>query len=221
MKKNASVNTVEKHHDLFTRWEFDAAAEEFDRMSEQGWHVTEVGFFTQTYVYNPNLQYRYQIDYNDRIEAPARYYESFTDAGWIPVKCKGNDWHIFAKEYAADQPEEAYRIYTDSQSRAQMYRRARRFVGIAAIVLVICLAQGIYSAIKEIAVSSDLAVMGAWTQVLQAMNAYLYSRWYFSVRSLEKGKKPRRFHYLAYIVIAVAVIIASMGTIILDIIGLL
>lgn len=215
MKKNESVNTVKKRHSLFTRWEFDAAAEEFNRMSEQGWHVTEVGFYTQSYVCNPNLRYRYQIDYNDRIDDPARYYESFADAGWIPVKCKGNDWHVFAKEYADGQPEEAYKIYTDGQSRTEMYRRARRFVGIAAIVWIICLAQGIYHAITAVAGASDLAVMEVWTPVLQFINVYLWSRWYFSVRSLEKGKKPRRFHYLAYLIIALAAIIVSMASIIL------
>ena len=215
MKKNESVNTVKKRHSLFTRWEFDAAAEEFNRMSEQGWHVTEVGFYTQSYVYNPNLKYRYQIDYNNSIIDPVRYYESFADAGWIPVKCKISGWNLFAKEFADGQPEEAYMIYTDGQSRAEMCRRARRFVGIAAIVGIICLAQGIYHAITAVAGASDLAVMEVWTPVLQFINVYLWSRWYFSVRSLEKGKKPRRFHYLAYLIIALAAIIVSMASIIL------
>ena len=88
-------------------------------------------------------------------------------------------------------------------------------VGIAAIVWLICLAQGIYHAITAVAGASDLAVMEVWTPVLQFINVYLWSRWYFSVRSLEKGKKPRRFHYLAYLIIALAAIIVSMASIIL------
>ena len=221
MEKNAFGQNIKKRHSLFTRWEFDAAAEEFNRMSEQGWHVTEVGFYTQTYVYNPNLKYRYQIDYNHSITDPVRYYESFADAGWIPVKCKGNDWHVFAREYADGNPEEAYMIYTDGQSKAEMYRRARCFVGIAAIIWIFCLAQGIYSAISAVAASSNLAFMEVWTPVLQVLNVYLFSRWYFSVRSLEKGKKPRRFHYFAFVTVGVTVIILSMGSILLNSFGVM
>lgn len=221
MKKKESVNTVKKRHSLFTVWEFDAAAEEFTRMSEQGWHVTKAGFYTQTYLYNPALKYRYQIDYNDWIEDSARYYESFADAGWIPVECRINGWNVFAKAYAEGQPEEAYMIYTDGQSRAQMYRRARRFVGLALIVWIFCLAQVVYSAITGRVKFSDLEFTQAITPVLQFINVYLFSRWYFSVRSLEKGKKPRRFHYLAFMLTAGTVILVSMGILILDILGLL
>lgn len=215
MKKNDGEKTVKKRHSLFTVWEFDAAAEEFTRMSEQGWHVTKAGFCTQSYVYNLALKYRYQIDYNYSISDPARYNESFADAGWIPVECSINGWNLFAKEYAEGQPEEAYVIYTDGQSRAEMCRRARSFVGIAAIVWIICLTQGIYHAVTSVARSSGLAFIDVWTPVLQALNVYLFSRWYFSVRSLEKGKNPRRFHYLAFVMIVVTVIIISIASILL------
>ena len=176
MKKNDAEKTVKKRHSLFMRWEFDAAADEFNQMSENGWQLVRCKPFTQTYVYNPDVTYRYQIDCNDTVSDPARYLQTFAEGGWIPVMSNWGGWHIFAKKYVPGQPEEAYMIYTDEQSG-----------------------------------KSDMTV--CWTPVLQALNVYLFSRWYFSVRSLEKGKKPRRFHFLVFVVIAALIIIASLVSI--------
>ena len=122
-------------------------------------------------------------------------------------------WHIFAKKYVPGQPEEAYMIYTDEQSRKEMLRRSRRLVGFIAVLWGICLLYGVYRVITGVMQSGKSDMTVCWTPVLQALNVYLFSRWYFSVRSLEKGKKPRRFHFLVFVVIAALIIIASLVSI--------
>ena len=210
MKKNDSVNTIKKRHSFFVKWEFDAAAEEFNKMSEQGWHLVRCKPFTQTYAYDPTSIYKYQIDCNDRVADPTRYLQTFAEAGWIPVMSNWGGWHIFAKKYVPGQPEETYMIYTDGQSRKEMLRRSRRLVGFIAVLWVICLLYGVYRVITGVMESGKSDMTVCWTPVLQALNVYLFSRWYFSVRSLEKGKKPRRFHFVIYVAIAAAVIVASL-----------
>ena len=213
MKKNDAEKTVKKRHSLFMRWEFDAAADEFNQMSENGWQLVRCKPFTQTYVYNPDVTYRYQIDCNDTVSDPARYLQTFAEGGWIPVMSNWGGWHIFAKKYVPGQPEEAYMIYTDEQSRKEMLRRSRRLVGFIAVLWGICLLYGVYRVITGVMESGKSDMTVCWTPVLQALNAYLFSRWYFSVRSLEKGKKPRRFHFLVFVVIAALIIIASLVSI--------
>ena len=211
------------------RWEFDAAADEFNQMSENGWQLVRCKPFTQTYVYNPDVTYRYQIDCNDTVSDPARYLQTFAEGGWIPVMSNWGGWHIFAKKYVPGQPEEAYMIYTDEQSRKEMLRRSRRLVGFIAVLWGICLLYGVYRVITGVMESGKSDMTVCWTpvlqalnvylfsrwyfSVLQALNVYLFSRWYFSVRSLEKGKKPRRFHFLVFVVIAALIIIASLVSI--------
>ena len=73
MKKNDSAKTVKKRHSFFVKWEFDAAAEEFDQMSEKGWHLVKCKPFTQTYVYDPDVTYRYQLDQHHSVAEPNRY----------------------------------------------------------------------------------------------------------------------------------------------------
>ena len=215
MKKNDSAKTVKKRHSFFVKWEFDAAAEEFDQMSKKGWHLVECKPFTQTYVYDPHVTYRYQIDCNDRVADPSRYLQTFAEAGWIPVMSNWGGWHIFARKYVPGQPEESYMIYTDEQSRKEMLRRSRRLVGFIAVLWVICLLYGIYRLITSVTQSGKLDLTDFWTPVLQALNVYLFSRWCFSVRSLEKGNKPRRFHFLIFVAIVAAVIIASLVSILI------
>ena len=83
--------TVTKRHRVYMAWEFEAAVDDLNKMSEQGWQVTEFSRFSQSYVYDPNVRYRYQIDYAENISDPVRYAEAFRDSGWLWVKSPTQD----------------------------------------------------------------------------------------------------------------------------------
>ena len=215
--------TVTKRHRVYMAWEFEAAVDDLNKMSEQGWQVTEFSRFSQSYVYDPNVRYRYQIDYAENISDPVRYAEAFRDSGWLWVKSSTQEWKIFAKPYVAGEPEDAYQIYTDQQSKKEMLRRSRRFVGAALIMYTVMIPYMIFSLVRDwlFHYSSDLASVEIWTPILLGLSAYMFLRWYVSVRRMEKGKKPRRFHYAAYAAVAVTVIFISMGSIVLNFFGVI
>lgn len=213
MKKNESIQKHKKRHRVYMSWEFEAAVEDLNKMSEQGWHITYFSRFSQSYVYDPNVTYRYQIDYTETIADPTRYYETFRDAGWLTVRCAAEEWNIFAKPYDPVQPEDAYLIYTDEKSKKEMLRRSRRFVGAALLMYAVIIPYMIASLVRDwfFRHVTDMEVIEIWTPLLLSVSAYLFVRWYVSVRRMEKGKKPRRFHYAAYMAVAVTMILASVG----------
>ena len=215
--------TVTKRHRVYMAWEFEAAVDDLNKMSEQGWQITEFSRFSQTYVYDPDVRYRYQIDYAENISDPVRYSEAFLDSGWLWVRSSTQEWKIFAKPCIPGQPEDAYLIYTDDRSKKEMLRRSRRFVGAVLIMYAIIIPYMIFSLARDwfFSHSEDLASVEIWTPILLGIAAYMFLRWYISVRRMEKGKKPRRFHYFAYVAVSIAVIIISMGSILLNFFGVI
>ena len=117
----------------------------------------------------------------------------------------------------------AYLIYTDDRSKKEMLRRSRRFVGAVLIMYAIIIPYMIFSLARDwfFSHSEDLASVEIWTPILLGIAAYMFLRWYISVRRMEKGKKPRRFHYFAYVAVSIAVIIISMGSILLNFFGVI
>ena len=223
MKKNESIQKHKKRHRVYMSWEFEAAVEDFNTMSAQGWHIAYFSRFSQSYVYDPNVTYRYQIDYTETIADPTRYYETFRDAGWLTVRCAAGEWNIFAKPYVSGQPEDAYLIYTDEKSKKEMLRRSRRFVGAVLLMYAVIIPYMMFSLVRDWLFMhiSDIEVIEIWTPVLLSVTAYMFVRWYVSVRRMEKGKKARRFHYYAFAAVSVAVILASVISILLNIFGLI
>lgn len=114
----------------FAAWDYEWEAREYDRMSRQGWQLTDGGSFLQKYTFDDSVVYRHQLDFNAHIEDTARYEETFREAGWERVFSTSNGWHVFRKRYETDQPDEAYEIYTDASSRNEMLTRLRNMMGI-------------------------------------------------------------------------------------------
>ncbi|MBQ1412696.1 MAG: DUF2812 domain-containing protein [Clostridia bacterium] len=110
---------------IFAAWDYEFEEQEYNRMSEQGWQLVNGGCFSQKYVFDDSVIYRYQLDYNNHITDMARYDETFRDAGWERVNSTANGWHVFRKAYDRNLPDEAYEIYTDEQSRTEMLTRWR------------------------------------------------------------------------------------------------
>lgn len=120
---------------IYAAWDFDKEAEELNRMSEKGWQLVEGGCFHQKYEFDDSVIYRYQIDFNNKIQNMAHYDEVFRDAGWERVCSTFNNWHIFRKVYNPDLSDEEYEIYTDEQSRVEMLKRWRNIAVIIVIYI--------------------------------------------------------------------------------------
>lgn len=117
----------------YPAWDYQSEIDELNRMSEQGWQLIRGGCFAGKFVKNPEVRYRYQLDFR-RVEDKGRYIETFREQGWEYVDSTFNGWHFFRKLYDPALPEEEYEIFTDRESLNDMRRRWARFgtgIGIA------------------------------------------------------------------------------------------
>ena len=129
---------------VYSAWDYTREIEDLNKMSEKGWQLVKGGLYSNYFKKNEDLRYRYQLDYNPKIEDMGRYIETFREQGWEYVNSTINGWHYFRKLYDASAAED-YEIYNDSQSLKEMQgkwqRNATMMLGalIAAAILEIIL----------------------------------------------------------------------------------
>lgn len=103
----------------YPAWGYEKEIEDLDRASEQGWQLVRGGCFHSSFVKNPKLRYRYQMDCR-RVDDMGRYIETFREQGWEYLNSTYNNWHYFRKAWDPALPEEAYEIFTDRESLKEM-----------------------------------------------------------------------------------------------------
>ena len=119
-------------------------------MSEKGWQLVKGGLFSNLYQKNEDLRYRFQIDYNPKIQDMGRYIETFREQGWEYVNSTINGWHYFRKLYDEAAGED-YEIYNDSQSLKEMQAKWQRSGIIMVGILIAAALLQIVSIIREFA----------------------------------------------------------------------
>ena len=110
---------------MYSAWNYGKEIEDLNKASEQGWQLVKGGSFHSRFEKNPDLQYRYQIDFG-KIENMGLYIETFREQGWEYINSTFNGWHYFRKIYDPSLPEEAYEIFTDRESLHEMNSRWAR-----------------------------------------------------------------------------------------------
>ena len=91
----------------YAAWNYQKEIEDLNAASDQGWQLVKGGCFHSRFVKNPNLRYRYQLDYR-KIEDLGRYIETFREQGWEYINSTFIGWHYFRKLYDPSAPEEEY-----------------------------------------------------------------------------------------------------------------
>ena len=119
---------------VYSAWNYEKEIEDLNKASEEGWQLKKGGGFHSTFTWNPDVRYRYQLDYG-KIDDMGRYIETFREQGWEYVNSTFNGWHYLRKVYDPSLPEEAYEIFTDRQSLKEMNRRWARFALIIGLIL--------------------------------------------------------------------------------------
>ncbi|MBQ6539723.1 MAG: DUF2812 domain-containing protein [Oscillospiraceae bacterium] len=110
---------------VYSAWNYQKEVEDLNRASEQGWQLKKGGCFHSRFVKNPDIRYRYQLDYG-KIDNMGRYIETFREQGWEYINSTFNGWHYFRKLYDPSLPEEDYEIFTDRESLKEMNTRWAR-----------------------------------------------------------------------------------------------
>ena len=117
-------------------WNYEKEIEDLNRASENGWQLVHGGCFSSRFVKNPDIRYRYQIDFR-RLEDMGRYIETFREQGWEYINSTFNGWHYFRKLYDPSLPEEEYEIFTDRESVMEMNGRWARIALTIGIILIV------------------------------------------------------------------------------------
>ena len=111
---------------MYPAWEYQQELDDLNALSEAGWQLEKGGCFHSVFYRDETVRYRYAVDYNQSIDDPARYRDTFAEQGWEFVSDTFNGWHYFRKKYDPALPPAEYEIYTDEQSVQDMASRWSR-----------------------------------------------------------------------------------------------
>lgn len=130
------MKTTKTVFHIFDASAFDEELGFLNEMSEKGWQLSDMDmrWFSQKYVWDDSIVYRYAIDYQDLSAGEFKQYRAeFEDQGWSFVTHRGS-WYFFRKPYDPALPENEYLIYTDDHSFRDMKRTINSAVNISGIM---------------------------------------------------------------------------------------
>lgn len=121
----------------FWAWQDEDEEAWLREMSNEGWHLTGIGFPTvYSFESGEPKDLVYRLDYRSHWKMDKEdYLQLFRDAGWEYVEQMAG-WHYFRQQA---QPGEELEIYTDAESKIEKYQRLLAFLGILILPLVISL----------------------------------------------------------------------------------
>lgn len=119
----------------FWAWQDEDEEAWLREMSNQGWHLSGIGFPTvYTFRSGPPEEYVYRLDYRSHWKMDKEdYLQLFSDAGWEYVEEMAG-WHYFRQ---VAQSGEDLEIYTDAESKIEKYQRLLAFLGILMLPLLL------------------------------------------------------------------------------------
>ena len=132
---------------FYAAWNYELEIEDLNEMSAKGWHLIKGGCFVNKFKKNTEIRYRYQLDFQPKIEEKGRYIETYREQGWEYVNSTWNGWHYFRKLYDASKSEEEYEIFTDMGSVKEMNNRWAIVGVVLALIWLLLFARKLYSVI--------------------------------------------------------------------------
>jgi hypothetical protein len=135
------------------------------KMAKDGWHFVNLykGIPTKyEFVKGEKIDYIYQLDYVTMNEDTEDYHQLFADAGWDEVFSWvgfGGKWYYFRRIHVNGEDE---RIFTDSESKYQMYEKLWKKFGLLFILVLFLELNGIliYAAIlKSVGLNSVIGII--------------------------------------------------------------
>ena len=117
------MSKIVTKHTVYAAWDYKKEVEDLNKLSAEGLQLIKGGCLYSQYEEDKSVQYRYQLDYNRKIDNRMRYIESFREQGWEYINSTFNGWHYFRKPYDPSLPDSEYEIYTDMPSLGEMAKR--------------------------------------------------------------------------------------------------
>jgi len=120
------MKRYKKKYNIYSAWNYGQEVLDLNAQSEKGWQLVKGKSFSHKYVYNPEVCYRYQLDYLPGISGTSemiRCIDTYKEQGWEFVNKTFNGWFYFRKAYDPALPTEEYELYTDRASLKEMQGR--------------------------------------------------------------------------------------------------
>ena len=117
------IRQYKRKFGIYAAWNYGLKIETLNQLSEEGWQLIKGGIFSDRFKREEAVQYRYQMDFQPKIEEKGRYIETFREQGWEYVNSTVNGWYYFRKLYDEERPEIEYEIFTDIESLKEMNNR--------------------------------------------------------------------------------------------------
>jgi len=113
------TETIVRRRKWFWSWQDEKQEAWLAEMSQQGLHLTELGYFgSYRFTPGPPRAYAYRLDFNNKKKTDD-YFQFIRDAGWEHMGTLAG-WQYWRKEVCEG---ESHEFFTDSESKIQKYQR--------------------------------------------------------------------------------------------------
>lgn len=203
------MRKYKKKYNIYVAWNYEHEEDVINRESERGWQLISGKSFSHKYEYNPDVCYRYQIDYQPNLPHVGRYIQTYHEQGWEFVSKTFNGWYYFRKIYDPELPEDQYHLYTDSHSLQEMTGRWACIATVLSVIYaVLLLAKTLHFIFRP--TLATLAQMIFFFAIL-----VLFARGIFIMRDPHK-KKNGRLDYILGFVLMIVLIGGGIGAIVMQ-----
>ncbi len=189
MKKNIDIKTVVR---TFFAWQEEKEEKWLREMSNEGWHLTGVGFFNYRFEKGEPRDMIYKFDFKVLRNAEMdEYILNFKDAGWEYIGSFGA-WYYFKTNADGDHSLE---LYNDNRSKIEKYKRLLLVLGIIILPMIIFSIPNLYMRIIDMAEDSVLRSSLVFNiylpgviilTIILALAAYAIIRILLKIRNLNK-----------------------------------
>lgn len=177
-----------KHRQFFI-WNYDEEMKYLDKMSEEGWQLVYKKAFHSEFVKDESVTYKYQIDYNNDENDKQRYLEMFSEQGWENIDSKTGQKCYFRKKYDETLPKEEYEIYTDKETKKQMFSDWLKFIRIILCIYIVGAILNFSTAAMAIAIRSENLINEIIKLVLNLSIIGLMGCGYINIKRVINDKK--------------------------------
>ena len=191
---------------VYAAWDYTREIEDLNKMSDNGWQLIKGGLFSNRYKKNDSMRYRYQLDFNTKIEDMGRYIETFREQGWEYVNSTFNGWHYFRKLY--DKAGDDYEIYNDSESLKEMQSKWQRMGTAFTVMLALMAVLELISTIRHFRLHSAILTL---TLIIEAI---VIGRGVFVLRNPQRADGHKR-HWNGMPAFEIVLILGIVSTIVL------
>ncbi len=189
---------------VYPAWNYEKEIEDLNKQSKRGWQLVKGGCFSNKFVKNKDICYRYQLDFQPKMEDMGRYIETFREQGWEYVNTIFNGWSYFRKIYDPELPEEQYEIFTDRSSVQEMNNRLVKIATVLSAAILL----------YEVMILINLIIRPIWPFMLQAVVFAIYLavfiRGIVIMRNTDKSKN-RAYDNVIFMIFILVLIGGGIG----------